>query len=79
MTKNEYAEYLADSLVDIMAATLIDSSNQGDNLEVAAARFARKILDDWLWQEIDQDASKAASRAADYSYGGTHRHPLDMD
>lgn len=31
-----------------------------------------------VWLE-DKHAAEAAQKARDYSYGGTYRHPLDMD
>lgn len=79
MNRNQYKAKLAEDIANIMAATLMDTGCQGDLLESAAEEFAQEIMDKWLWKEIDSDARAAQQRTADYSYGGTHRHPLDMD
>lgn len=68
MTKGQYTEALARSMAE-------QFPDKGFDCRIAA----EAIMDDWLWDEIDKDARRAAGRAADYSYGGTHRHPLDMD
>ena len=68
MNKNQYIEKLARSLADKFP-------DKGFDCKIVA----EEIMNEWLWNQIDSDTSRASDRARDYEYGGTHRHPLDMD